>query len=314
MQFKCKECGQEFSSQRSLHMHIKKHDIMLGDYYVKHYQRRNKLTGELLPFKNHKDYFEKDFSQPHQLKEWCEKNSDHEVREYILKLLKKRISEKELDYGPTNLELVSSGLPSIDTYKKYFGSYTNACKMCNVKPLLSRQLPKAFFDNYDRKKILIDTREQKPLQFPVSEKHKLDIGDYAVGGEDYSYTYVDRKSYADFCSTVTNGYSRFCREMDRCETLGAYMFIVVEMNFNGMEKYNKTNYKKFNLDYVYHNMRDIQSKYKESCQFVFAGSRDYSKELIPKLLVLGKGLWHTDVDYFWGKYVAKKYYEKINSK
>jgi hypothetical protein len=296
-------------------MHIKKHDMMLGDYYVKHYQRRNKLTGELLPFKNCKEYFEKDFSQPGQLKEWCQKNSDHEVREYILKLLKKRISDKELDYGPTNLELISSGLPSVDTYKKYFGSYTNACKMCNVKPLLYKQLPKSFFNDFSKKKILIDTREQKPLTFPVSEKHKLDIGDYAVGASDYNYTYVDRKSFGDFCGTVTTGYSRFCRELDRCESLGAYMFIVVEISFRGIEGYNKRGYKRFNLDYVCHNMREIQKKYKESCQFIFAGSREFSQELIPKLLILGKDLWHTDVDYFWSKYAAKKYYqEKANKK
>ena len=56
MQSKCRECGQSFESQRSLHTLVKKHSMLLGDYYVKHYQRKNKLTGELLPFKNYKDY------------------------------------------------------------------------------------------------------------------------------------------------------------------------------------------------------------------------------------------------------------------
>ena len=52
MSYKCKECGDSFDSLRSLHAHIKKHDKMLGDYYVDNYQRKDKLTGELIHFKN----------------------------------------------------------------------------------------------------------------------------------------------------------------------------------------------------------------------------------------------------------------------
>ena len=87
MSFKCKECGREFNTLRSLHAHIKSHDLLPGDYYVKLFQRRNKLTGELLPFKNYKSYFEKDFTHPDQLIEWCERSPDDEVREYIIDIL-----------------------------------------------------------------------------------------------------------------------------------------------------------------------------------------------------------------------------------
>lgn len=276
---------------------------MLGDYYVRNYRRKNKLTGELLPFKNYKDYFRKDFSQPHQLLEWCEKADGEEVKEYILKLLKSRIDYMGLTHGPTNLELISSGLPPVDTYKKYFGNYTEACAKCGVEPLLNKNLPNGFFDDYSNTKILVDTREQQPLRFKNSEKYKSDVGDYSVEASDYDYTHVDRKSYGDFCSTVTVGYSRFCKELDRCKSMGSYLFIVVEANFDDMEAINKKSYKKFKLEYVYHNMRDLQEKYKDCCQFVFSGSRDLSVELIPKILVLGKQLWKTDVDYFWSKHI-----------
>ena len=57
MLFKCLECGAEFDSERSLHAHIKKHDMFLHDYYTKHYARRDLLTGDLLPFKNKDQYF-----------------------------------------------------------------------------------------------------------------------------------------------------------------------------------------------------------------------------------------------------------------
>jgi len=305
MSFKCKECGQAFDAQRSLHTHIKKHSMLLGDYYVKHYQRKNKLTGELLPFKNYKDYFDKDFSQPHQLMEWVNKTDSEEAKDYIIELLHKRTMKKDIDYGPTELELISAGLPSIDVYKKYFGSYTYACEEIGIKPLLGERLPKSFFDDYSETKILIDTREQQPLSFKNSEPYKLDVGDYGAIASDYDYTYVDRKSFGDFCGTTTVGYSRFCKELDRCRSLGAYLFIVMEFPFEEIDNYNAKSYKKYKLDYVLHNMREIQKQYKDCCQFVFAGSRELSEEIIPKLLILGKKLWNTDIHYFWSKHIKQ---------
>ena len=94
MSFDCKECDASFDALKSLHAHIKKHDMLLGDYYVKHFQRKNKLTGELLPFKNYEEYFEKDFSQSHQLKQWCDTAPFGAVKSYIIDLLKKRIKSK----------------------------------------------------------------------------------------------------------------------------------------------------------------------------------------------------------------------------
>ena len=305
MSFKCKECGREFNTLRSLHAHIKSHDLLLGDYYVKHFQRRNKLTGELLPFKNYKSYFEKDFTHPDQLIEWCERSPDDEVREYIIDILSKRIEKKSLAHGPSNLDLITAGLPPVDLYKKYFGSYTTACEKCDVKPFLNKLLPKEFHGDFSNVQILIDTREQQPLVFKNSKKQKLDVGDYGVKGELYDYTFVDRKNFTDFCATVTAHYKRFAKELDRCRDLGCYMFVVIDENFDDMEKVNKKSYKKFKLDYVYHNMRELQNEYSDCCQFVFSGSREYSSFLIPKLLILGRNIWEVDMQYFWSKLLTK---------
>ena len=78
--YKCKACGKDFESERALHCHIKVHQMTLAEYYVKFYQRKNKLTGELLPFKNKKDYFSKDFSNRSQLVKWCNQGGS-EVRQ-----------------------------------------------------------------------------------------------------------------------------------------------------------------------------------------------------------------------------------------
>jgi hypothetical protein len=301
MSFNCKECDASFDALKSLHAHIKKHDMLLGDYYVKHFQRKNKLTGELLPFKNYEEYFEKDFSQSHQLKQWCDTAPFGAVKSYIIELLKKRIKSKNLKSALSSVELWTIGLPDIDVYKKYFGSYTDACKECLVEPMFNSKLPKEFWNDYSNINVLIDTREQQPLKFKKSAILKLDIGDYAVTGDNYNYTHVDRKSFADFCATVTNSYNRFAKELERCRSLGCYLFIVIEAPLHSMDDYNKQSYKKFNLKYVFHNMRELQREYGDCCQFVFSGSRDLSVELIPKLLVLGKSLWKTDIQYFWSK-------------
>jgi hypothetical protein len=299
--FDCKECQSSFDSLKSLHSHIKKHDMLLGDYYVKNFQRKNKLTGELLPFKNYEEYFEKDFSQPHQLMDWCKISPFVTVKNYIGDILDKRIKAKNLKSGLSSIELWTLGLPDIDVYKKYFGSYTDACKYCLTEPMFNSKLPKEFWDDYSDAKILVDTREQKPLIFKKSSILKLDIGDYAVSGNNYNYTHVDRKSFEDFCSTVTVSYNRFAKELDRCRSLGCYLFIVTEAPLYSIEDYNKKSFKKFNLKYVFHNMRELQREYSDCCQFVFSGSRTASVELIPKLLVLGRSLWKTDIQYFWSK-------------
>lgn len=296
--FKCKECGADFPSIKSLHAHIKKHDLILGDYYVKHYPRYNKLTGKQLPFKNYHDYFEKDFSNYSQLVEWCQSAPKEEVKDYLVNVLKNRIIKKNLSYAPNTVELFTSGLPPMDVYKYLFGSYSDVCKMVDAKPLFNSPLPKEFHNDCRNVKIYIDTREQQPLKFNNSETLKLDVGDYAVSGDDYAYTYVDRKSFSDFCSTMTQEYKRFARELQRCRDLGAYLFIVTETNLYKMDEKNRFNPKRYALDYVFHNMRELQHEFKDCCQFIFSGNRSNSQILIPKLLILGKKVWNVDIQYY----------------
>ena len=309
MSFDCKECQESFGSLKSLHAHIKKHDMILGDYYVKYFARKNKLTGDLLQFKNYEEYFEKDFTNYKQLIQWCESAPIEEVKPYIISCLKNRIKKKELKYGPSTIELFTSSLPTIQLYKQFFGSYSKACEACGVKPMFGANLTTSFHSDFRDIKIYIDTREQQPLEFKNSEKLKLDVGDYAVGGDNYNYTYVDRKSFGDFCSTMTVDYKRFRRELQRCRDLGCYLFIVTESNLYKMAERNLYSPKRYNLDYAFHNMREIQSEYRDCCQFVFSGNRSNSQMLIPKLLVNGKNLWNTDIQYFLDS-GAMNYYER----
>jgi hypothetical protein len=166
MLYSCLECDETFDSERSLHAHIKKHGLFLHDYFVRHFQRKNLLTGELLPFKDKDSYFETDFNNIGELYKWCETANGQIVKNYILEKLAERINKKKLKFAPNEIELYTNCLPSIDHYKNFYKSYTYACNEIGVSPLFTEKLPndfqnKSFLENMT---IITDTREQEPLQ------------------------------------------------------------------------------------------------------------------------------------------------------
>lgn len=301
MSYKCKVCGEEFETEKGLHIHLKKHKMDLATYYTNYYPRLNLLTGEPLPFKNKEDYFNCDFSNRKQMLKWCMSQSKKIVADYSLKKLKKRIKDKSLKYAPNHLELKISQLPDIDVYKKAFGSYSRAAELAGVSPLYSKPAPAAIFNDdseFEDLEIMVDTREQKPLIFDKSQELKLDFGDYTVGGDDYDYTYVDRKAEQDLKGTLSGGFNRFKRELDRVKQFESYLFIVVESDLNKIYKNNMFGPHKSNLKFIYHNMRLLTHEYKGYCQFIFTGNRANSQSIIPKILKLGKSLWHVDLQYY----------------
>lgn len=310
MSFNCLECEQDFDSERSLHAHIKKHGIFLHDYFVKHFSRRNLLTNELLPFKNKETYFEHDFNTIDELYAWCSSANQETVRNYILDKLESRVRTRNLSCAPNEIELYTSRLPSIHIYKKLFKSYTFACDKINTKPMFGDKLPKLFW-NDDLVKdlvILTDTREQEPLFFKNQKVKKLDVGDYGIS-ENFNYTFVDRKSEADFKTTLSkDNFERFKRELSRTRSIGCYLFVVIESELEKLEESNKKSIHKSNLKYIYHNMRVLQHEYKDCCQFVFSGSRKNSENLIPRILFHGKSIWNVDIQYF----LKKEKYELGN--
>ena len=302
----CQICQSSFASERGLHLHLsKKHSITLAEYYTTYYPRLDRLTNKKLPFKDKFDYFNIDFLNRKNMIKWAQSAPKQEIQEYILKQLKNIIEQKKLSYAPCYLEMELRDLPPLDLYRDMFGSYSSACKKLNIKPLFSKKIMKGFFDkssNLDNIKIFIDTREQKPLKFNNCSNMKLDFGDYAIGGDLYNYSYVDRKSESDFKSTMTTGYERFRREIIRAKAFNAYLFIVIESNIEKIKKNNIFSPHKSNLPFVWNRMRLLTHEFKGNCQFVFSGNRAQSQELIPKVLANGKELWDVDIQYYLDKY------------
>jgi hypothetical protein len=80
--------------------------------------------------------------------------------------------------------------------------------------------------------ITIDTREQTPWHFPVwvakTRVGTVRTGDYCITG-DAGFA-VERKSLDDFCGTISSGWERFLREIDRMEGWPAKV-VIVEADF-----------------------------------------------------------------------------------
>jgi len=86
--------------------------------------------------------------------------------------------------------------------------------------------------------ILIDTREQTPWHFPPEmanvSRSKIDAGDYALLGDEFNFA-IERKTLDDFVGTVSSGWERFLREIDRMIVFPA-MVIIVECKFSDINQ------------------------------------------------------------------------------
>ena len=203
-------------------------------------------------------------------------------------------------YVDTGLMRLNETKEVVKMFKKHFKSYTKACKAIGLEPLLNKPMPKDFtaLKEIDNLEMLVDTREQDPLPFKKTNIEKLYVGDYLIKGKEYTYTYVDRKSESDFLGTMSGGISRFKKELEKAVALESYLFVVIESSIDSIKKNQSRFRRKINLEYIFHNMRDLMHEYPRKIQFVFTGSREKSLKLIPLLLYHGKKLWDVDVQYY----------------
>jgi DNA excision repair protein ERCC-4 len=74
--------------------------------------------------------------------------------------------------------------------------------------------------------VAIDTREQKPYRFPLSEVKTLPTGDYSIVGFENRIA-IERKTKEDAYSSLGQGRARFERELQRLSHLD-YAAVVIE--------------------------------------------------------------------------------------
>ena len=107
--------------------------------------------------------------------------------------------------------------------------------------------------------LLVDTREQRPLQFShlPAESATLYTGDYSVRGLEEIFA-VERKSLADLAGSLTRERDRFMKEMHR---LRGYRFPYLLAIGDDMELSRLQAQGRLKLQQVEHSLRAIQSRY-----------------------------------------------------
>lgn len=91
-------------------------------------------------------------------------------------------------------------------------------------------------------KLVVDSREQLPLIFRDSVFDEiivdgLPVGDYMamIDGKEIPIT-MERKGLADLFGTMTNGYPRFRKELERAKEFGLTIILLIEGSMRDVAK------------------------------------------------------------------------------
>jgi ERCC4 domain-containing protein len=282
----CQICGENVIDQKHF---WRTHKLSLADYYQKYFRKKDLYSGEVIPFVSKEQYFSTDFLNRTNLKHYVESLTKDAAMAYCKNQLKIRKELKNLVYTPTQTELRSLILPSIITYTKLFGSYS---KLCEELGFINKfedvsDFPKKLNINIGKDYIFVDSREQHPLTFDYNYEIKgLNFGDYQLSTN--NKIAIERKSLGDFLSTLSTGYERLIKEIERAKGSNSYLFILVEesvsksLSFDYSRWYNK--FTRASSNFIFHRVRELLQKY-PNIQISFAGNREKLKDLVQKILL-----------------------------
>ena len=294
----CKLCGQLVDQ---LNHFYREHKLKLEEYLASYEKRMDLFDSSLIQYRgNIENYLLTDFNNKNNLKGWLKAQTLDEQKRYCRELLKKRKDKKQLRYAPTQVELRSILSPNIIFLDKIFkdeGGYYEVCHELgfivkhkkidkNTKIILGEEYKNGY-------SILVDTREQSSLKLKdyPHEVRKLDFGDYGFSApEKCGNIYVERKSLNDYISTISSGYERFEREIQRAKMAGAYLIVLVEEPMTNALSFNYLPYisKKIKVtpEFVFHQARTLLQKY-DNLQFAFCDGRRDMEDMIKTIFFSG---------------------------
>lgn len=291
----CKICNQPIESARHFYTN---HKIKEKSYYETYYGFKDKLTNELIEFKSVDNYFLTDFVSRVNLKKYLESISKEEGLEYLKSWLKRRKDIKDIIYAPGEFECRSLLFPSIKFINSFYGNGVYEF-ICNESGLIVKYNYKQELkiDNNKELNFIVDSREQSLLDVPNKQIGKLDVGDYTVTG---SNIIIERKSLTDFCGTLSKGFDRFCRELDRCRENDNYLIILMEEKFNNINSLKylpHTKRIKATPEFILYRARKISVDYADICQIVCVDGRKNAVEFIEKIYKLENNIKTIDFQY-----------------
>lgn len=284
----CQKCGQEISSKIDFENHIKiDHGMKIQKYCENFLKKTDLITGEPIIFKSFDQYILTDFLNKKDMLKWLKINKESGLSE---KFISNKIIEhskiKSVGFFPSSSEMRTiSYLPSMKTYRFFFEDLNGFIDSTGLIRRYNYNLNELKLNFICEKNITIDTREQKPLVFKdLSAKiEKLDYGDYSCDG----LLAVERKSLNDLVSTLSSGFERFCREIERCRKNNGYLVVVAECDINKFLSFSYSRVGRFakaGSDFIFHRLREICRNYPETVQFCFSGGRKESSNLIKLIL------------------------------
>lgn len=287
----------EHATADDLHRYLRKLKVKQEDYYIQYLPRKDALTGEQIPFKSVDQYLNTEFLSKENLRKWINQNPTQGLL-WAVNWLAKRKVEKELVYPPTQVELRSLLCPTMHYYNGA-GGYNKICQELGYKIRFEGEFnpfPSWLMEKMDDL-IITDTREQLPLSINSTIRAKLNVGDYGLVPDHDVGVYIERKSIADFVGTMSLGYARFVREMERAKEVDAYIIILIEYPLD-LALAHKPKHGNTSMAHVFKRLRDLLSNF-TNVQALFALNHEESGWLVPKLLSAGTSVKHVDLQYLY---------------
>lgn len=295
---KCKIDNTEYETIMDLHTHLRKLKIKQEDYYSKYENRKDLFTGEPIEFKNAEQYLGTYFKTKTNMKKWFEQNPE-EAKVLARQMFEYRVKAKKLKKAPTEVEMLSVGLPSIFYYEKTFG-YKALCQELGLVTHKDYSLSEIKAEK-KRKTIIIDTREQKKLKFFGNDMiiQKLDFGDYAEASQKDRLS-IERKEAKDAIHSFVRDIDRLRAEMERAKKIGAHIVVVCESSFSDMHSFDYIphikKYTKVKPAVFFHNVRDVCQDY--DVQFLFCNGRGDTAVCMEKIMDIGPDVSKIDLQYY----------------
>jgi hypothetical protein len=272
---KCLECDKDFEH---LHHHLKSHGLSVEQYYRKHYPKFDLYDGEPIAFKDSAHYLSSYFNNRENMAGWFKVNTDKNALKVAIDSLEYRIKKKGLVFAPSHLELKTLLIPSVYWFEKNSAGYNKTCNSLGLKCKYDYFSLPDFVEKDGE--VLIDTREQKPLLFKKSRILKLDCGDYYYTGTERLF--FERKSLEDLVGTLSAGYERFNKELDRVTQYNNYVIVLCEIGLNNFLSLKSFNHSESSGIFIQSRIRELMQKY-PCMQFLFVNGREECSRALLKI-------------------------------
>ncbi len=262
------------------------HKIPIKKYFEENFPKTNLLTGTKLDFKDKDGYLQNNFNDKNELREWINNQPKDKALEYLTNWLKMRREIKGLVYTLGQFEARSLLFPSISFIIKNYGleNWKNCYKQAGLLEKYDYGT-KIIINEGEVLNFIIDSREGKPLDLPNCQVTKLNFGDYSIENN-ADKIYFERKSLNDFLGTMSAGFDRFDRELQRCQDENAYLVVLIEETYINLTSYPFLPHMKnvrAKPNFIASRFRYLIQKYPLNVQFFAVDGRKEAVRMINKI-------------------------------